>query len=200
MWILYISCSWVAGIFIGSKASFTVLYFFTAFLPLCFVPILPKFRSGLITVSLCLLAFFGGALYYTSTQPQIDKHTLQFYNEKDEIQLHGMVSKEPDVRDTYCFLTLSASNVTATNVEREVSGTALIRTNRYPSYHYGDILEVTGKIETPPSFPDFDYRSYLSHNNIYTIVYYPEIEILDRGKGSSFFQRLYLFREHLLPR
>ena len=197
MWILYISCSWVAGIFLGSKASFTVLYFITAFLPLCFLSILPKFRSDLITVSLCLVAFFGGALYYTSTLPQIGEHTLQFYNDKGELQFHGMVAKEPDIRDNYCLLTLSVSGIEATNGEREVSGTALIRTNRYPSYRYGDILSVTGKIEIPSAFSDFDYRSYLSHQNIYSIVNYPEIEMLDRGQGSSFFQRLYLFREHL---
>ncbi|GAH99021.1 unnamed protein product, partial [marine sediment metagenome] len=74
---------------------------------------------------------------------------------------------------------------------------ALIRVPRYPAYHYGDLLQVTGELETPAPFNDFDYKSYLAQQGVYSVIYYPEIEVLDTGKGFRPLQWLYSLREHL---
>jgi len=66
---------------------------------------------------------------------------------------------------------------------REVSGTALLFVPRYPTYRYGDVLEVTGKLETPLKFDGFDYRGYLAQQGIYSTTLYPKIEILERDQG-----------------
>jgi competence protein ComEC len=197
MWLLYISCAWVAGIFVGSKASFPLVILLSPLLPLFFLPTLPKIKINLIIISLCLLAFSGGGLYYTTTLPQINEQALHFYNDKEVVQIQGMVAKEPDIRDKYCLLTFSSSVIAVANTDREVSGTALIYVSRYPFYHYGDILKVTGKMETPASFTDFDYRSYLFQQRIYSIIYYPKIEIIARGQGLRPLQWLYLLRARL---
>jgi competence protein ComEC len=52
-------------------------------------------------------------------------------------------------------------------------------------------------LETPPVFEDFDYKSYLAHQGIYSIIYYPRIEVLGEGKGFKPLQWLYSFRENL---
>jgi len=56
---------------------------------------------------------------------------------------------------------------------------------------------VTGELETPPTFEDFDYKSYLEHQGIYSICYYPKIEILEEGRGFEPLQWLYSFRGRL---
>lgn len=108
-----------------------------------------------------------------------------------------MVTEEPDIRSKACLLKLSAGEIVVNSRKQEASGTALIRVPRYPAYNYGDVLQVTGKLETPPQFEDFDYRSYLARQGIYSVMYYPKIEILDRGQGCKALQWLYSLRESL---
>ena len=197
MWLLYISCAWVAGTFLGSKVGLPLIAIFSGLLPFLFIPLFPGSKKTLIVTGLCLLAFLGGSLRFPSSLPQIDEHSLYFYNDEGTAEIQGMVADEPDVRSNFCFLEFSASRINIGGAREEVSGTALIRVLRYPAYHYGDVLKVTGELETPASFDDFDYKSYLAQQGIYSVIYYPEIEVLDTGKGLKPLQWLYSLRAHL---
>jgi competence protein ComEC len=149
----------------------------------------------LIISSLCILSFFAGGLHYTSTILQVDESILCFYNDIEDVQFQGIVKEEPDNRDKFSFLKISAREVRVADTNKEVSGTVLIRVNRYPSYHYGDILKITGKLETPSSSSDFDYQNYLAKQSIYSVVYYPEIDVLARKQGLKPLQWIYSLRE-----
>ncbi|GAH19856.1 unnamed protein product, partial [marine sediment metagenome] len=78
-----------------------------------------------------------------------------------------------------------------------VSGTALLFVPRYPIYSYGDVLLVTGKLETPPQLNDFDYKGYLAHQEIYSTMLYPKIEIVETGKGFKPLEWVYSLRNRL---
>ncbi|OGN93921.1 MAG: hypothetical protein A2Z75_07190 [Chloroflexi bacterium RBG_13_50_10] len=108
-----------------------------------------------------------------------------------------MVAEEPDIRDRYCLLTFSATEITMNGEGKDVSGTALIRVPRYPTYHYGDVLRITGEPETPSQSGDFDYKTYLARQGIHSVVYYPAVEILDSGQGVKPLQWIYSLRERL---
>ncbi len=150
----------------------------------------------MIVIGLCLFALLGGVIRLPSGLPQIDEHSLCFYNDKGVVEVQGMVAEEPDIRGGYCLLTFSASEINIDGGE-EVSGTALIRVPQYPAYRYGDMLQVTGKLETPPQFEDFDYKSYLASQGIYSVIYYPKIELLSQGEGFKPLQWIYSLREQL---
>ncbi len=197
MWLLYISCAWVAGIFLGSKVGLPLVALSIGLVPFLFIPFFPGSKKNLIVIGLCLLAFLGGSLRFPSSLPQIDEHSLCFYNDKGIVEIQGMIADEPDVRSNFCFLEFSAREINVGGARKEVSGTALIRVPKYPAYHYGDLLQVTGESETPVPFNDFDYKSYLAQQGIYSVIYYPKIEVLDRGKGFKPLQWLYSSREHL---
>jgi competence protein ComEC len=113
------------------------------------------------------------------------------------MQIQGMVAEEPDVRGRFCLLTFSASEVTINDETEEVSGATLIQVPRYPAYRYGDVLKITGKLEAPPQFEDFDYKSYLARQGIYSVIYYPKVELLGRGEGIKPLQWIYSLRERL---
>ncbi len=200
MWLLYISCAWVAGIFLSSQVSLPLIVIPLGLAPFLFIPLFPDRKKNLIVVGLCFFAFIGGGIHFPTSLPQIDEHSVCFYNDRNDrgtVEIQGMLKEEPDVRDRYCLLTISASEITIEGDKKEVSGDVLIRVSRYPEYHYGDVLKVTGELETPPTFEDFDYRSYLEHQGIYSISYYPRIVVLDKGKGFKPLQWLYSFRESL---
>jgi competence protein ComEC len=197
MWLLYVSCAWVAGVFLGSKVSPPLLALSLGLIPFALIPFLPGSKKTLIVAGLCLLALLGGGLRFSSSLPPVDEHSLCFYNDKGIMEIQGMVAEEPDIRDRLCLLTFTASEVTVNGEREEVSGTALIQAPRYPAYRYGDVLKITGKLETPEPFDNFDYKSYLARQGIYSVIYYPGVEILDRGQGFKPWQWIYSLRERL---
>jgi len=109
MWLLYISCAWVVGVFLGSKVGLPVVAIFSGLLPFLLIPLFPGSRKNLIVAGLCLLAFLGGSLRFPSSLPQIDECSLCFYNDEGTAEIQGMVANEPDVRSNFCFLKFSAS-------------------------------------------------------------------------------------------
>jgi len=197
VWLLYVSCAWVAGIFLGSKLSLPLLALAFGLIPFALIPFLPSSKKTLIVAGLCIFALLGGGLNFPSSLPPVDEHSLCFYNDAGVVEIQGMVSEELDIRDRYCLLTFSASEIIANGEKEEVSGTALIRVPRYPTYHYGDVLKVTGELETPLQFEDFDYKSYLARQGIYSVIYYPGVEVLDHGQGIKPLQWIYSLRERL---
>jgi len=195
VWLLYVGAAWVAGVFLGSKIALPFPLLALGLIPFAFVPFFRGRKSALIAAGLCLLALIGGGLRFTSSLPPANQDSLHLYNDKGTVEIRGMVTEEPDIGDT--SLTFSADRITVNGETKEISGTALVRVGLYPAYHYGDVLEVNGQLETPAQFPDFDYKGYLQHEGIYSVIYYPKVEVLDRGQGVKPLQWIYALRERL---
>jgi len=186
----------VAGIFLGSKFNLPFVLILTGLAPLSLLFFLRQHRKLIILTSLCLVALFGGAFCFQSSLPPNDKSCLRFYN-NETVEIKGMVNADPEVRDKTTHLRLSATEIKLDKEWQKVSGTALLFVPRYPTYSYGDVLQVIGKLETPPQLDDFDYKGYLAHQGIYSTMLYPKIEILDRGKGSKPLEWVYSLRNRL---
>ena len=196
MSLIYLSCAWVAGIFLGSKFNLPLALIFTGLIPL---PLLffRQHRKLIVLTSLCLVAFFIGAFRFQSSLPTIDEHRLQSYNEQGTVEIRGMVNTDPEVRDKTTHIHLSATEIKQGGEWKEVSGTTLLFVPRYPAYSYGDVLRVNGELETPAELNDFDYKGYLAHQGIYSTMLYPDIEIVETGKGSKPLEWVYSLRNHL---
>ncbi len=195
--LIYLSCAWVAGIFSGAELAPPLAVILVGLIPL---PLLLWFRHHrrlVILTSLCIIAFFGGTLHLQSSLPTIDQNHLGFYNDRATVAIKGIVNTDPEVRDKVAHLHLSATEIKLDKEWQQVSGTALLFVPRYPAYEYGDVLLVTGKLETPPQLDDFDYEQYLAHQGIYSTILYPKIEILEAGKGFGPLEWVYSLRNRL---
>ncbi len=197
MLLIYLSCAWVVGIFLGSRFDPPLALMLIGLIPLISLFFLRQHRKSIILTSLCLIALFGGAFHFQSSLPPTDEHLLQFYNDQEAIEIKGIINTDPEVREKTAHLRLSATDIKMDEEWREVSGTALLFMPRYPTYDYGDVLLVTGKLETPTQLDDFNYKDYLAHQGIYSTMLYPEIEILERGKGFKPLEWVYSLRNHL---
>ena len=197
MTLIYLSAAWVTGIYLGSKIALPWGIIFIGLLPLCLIPFLSQYKKHLLIAGFCLFALLGGCIHFQSSLPVINEQHIQFYNDKGTAKIEGMVCTEPETRNTTSILQLTACEIQIDDTKREISGKALIRVPRYQEYHYGDILKVTGNLETPPQFDDFDYRGYLARQGIYSIINYPAIETLDTGKGFKPLAWIYSLRNRL---
>ncbi|OGO33206.1 MAG: DNA internalization-related competence protein ComEC/Rec2 [Chloroflexi bacterium RBG_16_56_11] len=197
MLIVLLSCAWLAGIFIGSRVNLSPWLFLAGILPMPLLFFARGSRRPLVLACLSVLVIIGAAIFSYSSLHAIDSGQLRFYNDRRSAEIRGMVAASPDVRGTNTRLTLEVDAIKLEGEWKTVSGRALLYVPVYPAYRYGDVLRVTGEPETPPRLDDFDYRDYLSHQGINTIVFFPGIEVLDTGRGFPPLAGIYSLRDHL---
>ena len=195
--LIYLSCAWVAGIYLGSRFNPSFVLILIGLIPLPFFPLFRTHRKQIILASLCVIALFTGAFCFQASLPPDDESSLQFYNDHGTVKIRGMVDRDPEISEKTTHLRLSATEIEVDNRWQEVSGSALLFVPRYPTYEYGDVLELTGKLETPPQLSDFDYKGYLAHQGIYSTMLYPKIEIRERGKGFKPLEWVYSLKNRL---
>jgi len=150
-------------------------------------------RANLLAPTLLLLVLLGGARYDLS-RPAITEGHIASFNDSDRLSVMGYVSAEPVVRDRYTQLQISALTVTQNGVSREVEGKLLTYVPRYAQYEYGDVLELAGKLETPPIFESFDYREYLASQGIHSQMRRPEVTRLPGRQGSRILRQMFAFK------
>lgn len=140
-----------------------------------------------ILLTICLL--FIGGLFVVSVF-EISPIWGFLYSPKDhsdeKITIAGYVAKEPDVR----------SNNTKLTIQTE-QGRVLVTTRKYPGYKYGDELIITGELEAPTVFEDFNYQGYLAKDGIYSVMYYPKIEPTGKNHGGFFYKTIYSFKNKM---
>jgi competence protein ComEC len=210
MRLIYLSASWVCGICLGMWAGFH----WGAVAAVAGAALLAFFlhrRRALLFV-LCLTVLLLGILRYDSTVASIDSNDLRFYNDMGAMQVKGVVASDPEPANNRIAFRFDAREIQAGEEWREVSGTALVYAPRLipadslpagvtrepPYYRYGDLLRIDGILQTPPEFEDFDWRDYLAHQGIHTLISsLGHIEILDTGQGSSLQSWIYGARDRL---
>jgi competence protein ComEC len=201
--LIYLSGAFVVGIFLGSRLALPFAIIFIGLIPLPLLFFFPHRRKLIILSAVCLIAFFGGALCYQANLPPDDgSHITSYLKEGPrEVEIEGMVSADPEVRDSATQIRLSVSQINPEETGwREVEGDILLFVPRYPEYEYGDVLVVTGKLETPTQFDDFDYRGYLEHQGIYATMRFYSSEGIERvgtGQGVKPLEWVYSLRHSL---
>ncbi len=197
MLLIYFSCIWVAGIWLGHYLELPLALSLSGLIPLAALLFTRRYRRLLVISGLGIIMFVLATVYAFGSLYSIDAGKVHFYNDRGITEIKGSVSEAPDVRDTSTRLTLEAAEIRLDDGWREVEGKVLVVVPRYPEYDYGDYARITGALETPPQLDDFDYRGYLAHNGIYTTMYYPRIEVLDTGRGFKPLAGIYSLRNAL---
>ena len=140
------------------------------------------------------LFLFLGIWRYSFSLPASTPDKVWFYNGR-EVVITGMVCNEPDVREKNVKLEVRSKKLEG--IEGEVSGKILVTTNLYPSYGYGDELEIKCELQAPEKFEDFSYDRYLARYNIYSVCYYPEIKLAEKNKGSWLYGLIFKLKNKL---
>jgi competence protein ComEC len=194
--LIWLSAAFIGGVFIGSLWQLPPLCLLAALLPLPLL-LLRRYWRRVLLAAFCVLLFCGGALYYQSVLPDDGASYLGYYNDSGEAVIRGIVSRQPDERDTTTQLRLSGLEMQIDGGWRPIQGDVLLFVPRYPQYEYGDFLSVIGEPQTPPVFAGFDYAEYLAREGVYATMLYPQLEVLDTGRGSPLMAWLYSVREDI---
>ncbi|MGB2694721.1 MAG: ComEC/Rec2 family competence protein, partial [Dehalococcoidia bacterium] len=148
---------------------------------------------GLLSVGL----FVAGAHRYVEQVPPDQPAGIARYNDGDAVRFRALVDDEPEVRGSSQRVQLSVREVFVDGHWQPTSGSILLRRGLFPRHEYGDLLELKGELETPPSFDDFDYRDYLARQGVTSLIAYPEVLTLARGQGDAALAALHDVRRGL---
>ena len=205
--MLYLlTSSFIIGIFFGSLLSVTLptTIFFFVFCGLFTIVILFRREQVVVKLGTCVLLLVLGVWRYQSVQPSDTSAWIQSLNDGSEVVLAGQIVGDPERVGDVQRLEIERLKIDPPSArggfeadKRELKGKILVRTRRYPEYSYGDEIEVTGKLETPPEFEDFSYRDYLATRGIYSLVNFAKVRHLSSGNGNRTYASLLNFR-HLL--
>ncbi|MFH1012569.1 MAG: ComEC/Rec2 family competence protein [Candidatus Peregrinibacteria bacterium] len=122
------------------------------------------------------------------SEHKIGPDQVDFYNGQ-KLELVGTVTEVDIRRDKAKYkIRIKDHELRTGQGASQVSGDVLISMDRYPHYEYGDLLRIYGELQEPGEFDGFSYDNYLSRYGIYSVMYRPKVELLERGKGSLFWR------------
>lgn len=141
----------------------------------------PSGNLYLVSVMLVVIAL-GVIRFELATLGEV--HPLYEAQIGSEVSLEGVVVREPDVRENVTHLYVS--------VDGEI---LLVKTHRYTSVQYGDLLLIKGALEKPESFETdlgrtFNYPRYLNARGVSYAVSFADVEIQKTGQGNWFIGNL----------
>ena len=149
---------------------------------------------------LAAIFFLGGwrltALEFTPTM-----ETAAYFNDRDTVQIIGLVIQPPDVRDSHTNLTVKVESLnplagTPENfVPEEVSGIVLLQVPSNRDWTYGDRLQVTGKLSEPYESGDFSYKDYLANKGIHSTISYARVDRVEPGHGNPILSFIFSLRQ-----
>ncbi|MCX6721160.1 MAG: ComEC/Rec2 family competence protein [Candidatus Staskawiczbacteria bacterium] len=172
--ILFFLCiSFVLGIFLESVYKIPQIFiwgFLLIGVLLIFIFLFFK-KDVLIIAGFCLLFLIVGILRFQISEFNIANDKLSKLNGKGEVVLTGLISDEPDVRDTSQKLDVKVGD-----------SIILVTTQRYPEYKYLGKVKLTGKLETPSVTDNFNYKNYLQKDGIYSVMNFARVEVAGKAK------------------
>jgi len=148
--------SFLIGVILSYYFSLPIVFFF-AFL--IFIYFLARKKEFIVLALILLSLFLGGYRYFVVFREL--KNTA--ITEESQIKIKAPIIAEPILKENY---------------QRIIIPKIVIYTDRYPRYHYGDIINIKGKVK-----PFSDFRSY-SSIIVSGRISYPSIELSSPAKFS----------------
>jgi len=179
--LFFFSIFFIFGIFIESifnLSQILICIFLIMGIVLIFINLFFCKKYFLI-LGFCILFFILGILRMQISEFNIEDNELKKFNDK-EVSLIGAIYGEPDIRDNYQKLKVKINN----NI-------ILVTTNRYPEYNYLDKIKIEGKLEEPIEDDEFSYKNFLMKDGIYSVMFFPKINIISKNHSYNILTFLY---------
>jgi competence protein ComEC len=113
------------------------------------------------------------------------------------IRVRGVVEGDRDERQRTLVLHVRAQTIEDAAGWHDASGVFLARLPLSEVYLDGDLVELRGKLISPPVTAGFDYRSYLANQGIYAESDYPSTRLLAQDASPGVRHGIFLLRNRL---
>lgn len=144
-------------------------------------------RKILTACSIVLLSIVAGATRISYSNLYEQSQLTSFANQR--VTAEGMVSDDPDVRETNTILTITLSSIVQDGKIIPVKEKVLVTTSIYPEFHYGDVVQMNITLKEPKPIEGddgrvFDYKGYLRVRGIWYTASFTQVTLLSSGHGN----------------
>ncbi len=102
----------------------------------------------------------------------------------EEVAISGTIVSEPDPGAVSTSYELRIDELAFAGTVVRQAGIIRVTLNQYARFLPGDRLQLSGKLDLPPVFDGFDYRSYLRQRGIWATMLFPGSKLVSRGEPS----------------
>ena len=184
---LYFGLSFIGGIFLNSffKIPQPLMLGFLI-LGILLISVFWRYKK-LVIIGFCILFLVLGIWRHRIFLSKLENSEIKKHI-NENIILTGVVDAEPDIREKVIKLKIKIEGI-----DNEI----LVTTRRYPEYQYGDKLKITGRLEEPQIFEDFNYKNYLLKDGILAVINFPEITFWGKDFGNPIMKILFSLKQRL---
>ena len=141
-----------------------------------------------------LIAFFlsfacGVLRYEIKDSTHLDENLQENIGQK--VLISGIIVDEPKNKESGVSLVVDFKNMIAGSSSLAVFGRGIVSTSLHSEFHYGDAVNISGKLEKPENFAtdesgtkEFDYISYLAKDDIFYQIDFAQVSFLSSGNGN----------------
>jgi len=161
---------------------------------------LSAFPRGMILI-LFISFILGGSRYLTALPDFEDPEYLTNYADKNSsVIITGVINDFPDSRDQVTNLQVKTERIQISHWEEDfpVQGLLLAKIPVEKKPKFGDRVQLTGYLETPPEDEDYSYREYLNRKGIYVYLPKAEIVVLEHGQGNLVLRGIFELKSRAL--
>ena len=185
--LFYFCFSFIGGIFLNSFfAPHITLLCAGLILGILLISVFWRYKK-LVIIGFCILFLALGIWRHRIFLSKLENSEIKKHI-NENIVLIGVVDAEPDIREKVIKLKIRIEGI-----DNEI----LVTARRYPEYQYGDKLKITGRLEEPQIFEDFNYKNYLLKDGILAVINFPEMELIGENFGNPIMKSLFSLKQRL---
>jgi competence protein ComEC len=161
----------------------------------------PTYKSlrKTLPIPVCLLvaAFLGGIVRGETGRPGFQPGDLAYYNDQGQVTILAVASQPVENHDKSTLLTVTSRLMKVNDEPVAVTGDAILLLPAGIRYEYGDLLEVSGNLQTPPERDDFSYKQYLENRGVFSYMTYPRINVVGKDAGNPVLVVIFSIRDRI---
>lgn len=198
--IFFYACLFfISGVFIRSVFDLNFFIIYLVFLLSLIFFVLSRQNKYFLVMGIWLIFLVLGVWRYQIDLPTDNESKIYHYNQQ-EVDFVGLVSKEPDAREDKVRYEIQAEQIILLDNPLSVSGKVLVTNYLYPQFDYGDQVKIRCLLQRPEQIEDFSYDKYLARYHIYSLCYYPRIEVLAKDKGNPFLAAIFRMKNYSISK
>jgi competence protein ComEC len=198
------------GIFLSSFWKFGFSFFLLLALLSLIIFIWNKYFTQnnkiIFFIGLTLFSFGLGILRYEIKEVRGKDALKKLVGEK--VSLQGIIIDEPSIKDQSVNLKININVINSPSTDQfnlKEKNKILVSTSLFPTFNYGDLVKVEGKIKQVENFQtdtgrDFDYIGFLAKDDIFYSISFAQVEKISSHNGSVLKNILFKFKNYFLTK
>ncbi len=147
---------------------------------------------------LIVAVFFGGMFcFQTGFIAASDNALSRFNGDNSKSKVIGVIDQEPDGKNGQTVFTVKAASIERGGAISAIRKGKILVYAPDDNFNYGDLLELKGIMQEPPSFKDFDYKMFLAKDGVYSQMRNPEIMKIGVNRGNGPYASVLFVKEKL---